>query len=160
MTPHLDGPMRPTPTETEAYTRADEHIAEAIAALGVPVRLEPGIRNAIGYDAGELGPGDHLNVEVSSTLEDLPDDEIPAARNERYFAALKRFWAERGYRPMSTVPSEDGADEPGAHPDWFRAVHVRHPADGCVVSLKQGRLGNLWITASMVAVAEGVSRET
>lgn len=145
----MDTPMRPTPTEKEAYVRADEHIAEAIAALDVPVRLEPGIRNAVGYDAGELGPGEYVNVEVSCTLEDLPDDETPAARNERYFAVLKRFWAERGYRPVA-----DTADEPGAHPEWFRAVHVRHPADGCVVSLKQGRVGNLWITASTIAVAD------
>ena len=139
-------PSQPIPDEQAAYARADEHIGEAIVALGDPVRLEPGIRNSVGFDAGAMGSELLCNVEVSYTLEDLRDDETPGARNERYFALLKEFWAQRGY-----VLASDTADGEDPQPSWFRAVHVEHPADHCHVSLKQGKLGNLWITASMVA---------
>ena len=139
-------PSQPTPDEKAAYARADEHIGETIVALGEPVRLEPGIRNSIGYDAGGLGTDELCNVEVSYTLEDLRDDEIPSVRNERYFARVKEFWAQRGYIPVSDTAEGDDPQPPG-----FRAVHVEHPADRCHLSLKQGKLYNLWITASLTA---------
>ncbi|MEV0650260.1 hypothetical protein AB0I28_33865 [Phytomonospora sp. NPDC050363] len=140
-------PSQPIPDEETAYARADEHIADAVAALGEPVRLEPGIRNSVAFDAGEMGTDLLCNVEVSYTLEDLPDDEPPAERNARYFAALKDFWTQRGY-----VVRSDSATATDPQPEWFRALHVEHPADRCRLSLKQGKPGNLWITASMVAL--------
>ncbi|GIG65060.1 hypothetical protein [Phytomonospora endophytica] len=140
-------PSQPIPSEQNAYARADEHIGEAIVALSDPVRLEPGIRNAIAYDAGGMGTGELSNVEVSYTLEDLRDDEIPSARNERYFAVLKEFWTQRGYVLVSDTAEGDDPQPPG-----FRAVHVEHPADRCHLSLKQGGQYNLWITASMTAL--------
>ena len=142
-------PSQPIPTESAAYQRADEHIGEAVVALSTTVRLEKGIRNSVPFDAGELGSGEFCNVEVAYTLEDLPDDEVPQVRNERYFERLKAFWAERGYELVS-----DTADREDPQPPWYRAVYVEHPADRCRVSVKQGRLGNLWITASMTAYTE------
>ena len=139
-------PSQPIPDEKTAYARADEHIGEAIVALEDPVRLEAGIRNSVGFDAGALGSDLLCNVEVSYTLEDLRDDQIPSVRNEHYFERLKGFWSQRGYVLVS-----DTADGDEPRPPWFRAVHVEHPADHCHLSLKQGKLGNLWITASMVA---------
>lgn len=146
-------PSQPIPTEAAAYLRADEHIGEAIVALSTSVRLEKGIRNAVPFDAGELASDEFCNVEVAYTLEDLPDDEAPMVRNERYFDRLKAFWAERGYVLIS-----DTADREDAEPPWYRAVYVEHPADHCRVSVKQGRLGTLWITASMTARTDPAER--
>lgn len=123
--------------ETQAYPRAEQHLRDAAAALDVAVRLKPGIRNAVELQPTRPESPRLVNVEVSYSCEILePATEIHA-RNRRLFEALLTWWAEQGYH----VVTED-------HSEPFTVVRVADPYDGFTVSLRQGRSGNLWFTAS------------
>ncbi|CAM3357862.1 hypothetical protein [Stackebrandtia soli] len=132
-----------TVTELDAYAVADELVSAAVGAItakGFRVRIQPGLRNAIPLDAGGIGDAESVNVEVSYQLEfrgggdgfgDMFD------RTEPLYATVEAWWRTRGYAVVLRQL------EPP-----FRALRARDPASGFAVSLKQGRIGNLWLTVS------------
>lgn len=121
--------------ETQAYPRAEQHIRDAVAALGTEVVLVPELRNAVSPPP-ESGQSHLVNVEVSYVAR-LPESDDVFARNRKLFQRLKQWWLEQGYELVTDVP-----DEP------FTVLRVDDPHDGFVIALRQGKIGNLWFTAN------------
>ncbi|GAA4910180.1 hypothetical protein LX16_2752 [Stackebrandtia albiflava] len=137
--------------ERQAYDRAEEHLRLVADVLRPPFGVTPGLRNSLAYHDVNGRPTDLTNVEVNYLLvhpgeaaADRIDDAVAADRaaalladNSRVFGQLEALWLERGYEVVTRT-----VDQP------HRVLRVRHPDDGFTVALKQGRQGNLWLTAS------------
>jgi hypothetical protein len=120
--------------ETQAYRRAEEHLCAAVAALGIEVRLIPGLRNSVpmkGLFGQETGL---VNVEISYGAE-LPSEGEVFERNRGVFQRLHDWWRGQGYQIVRYDASEP-----------FTVLVVVDPRDGFTVSLRQGKIGNLWLT--------------
>ncbi|MGH8792919.1 MAG: hypothetical protein ACRDXX_09765 [Stackebrandtia sp.] len=123
--------------ETQAYPRAEQHLHDAADALGVDVRLVPGVRNAVEILAEIDDEPALVNVEVSYSCE-LPKPEGDVFdRNRRLFERLGDWWRTQGYRIVTEEMSEP-----------FTVLRVADPDDGFVIALRQGKIGNLWFTVN------------
>jgi len=122
--------------ETHAYLRADQHVCDAVASIGMDVRLGPDYRNSVpmkGLPGAESG---RVNVEVRYSLELPPVEGDVFERNRGVFQRLKDWWRGQGYQVV-----RHDASEP------FTVLVVEDRRDGFTVVLKQGKVGNLWLTA-------------
>lgn len=122
--------------ETQAYRRADQHACDAVASLGMDVRLDPGYRNSVGMKRVLPRETKLVNVEVRYILELPPVEGDVFERNRGVFQRMKEWWVGQGYQVV-----RHDASEP------FTVVAVEDPRDGFTVTLRQGKIGNLWITA-------------
>ncbi len=131
--------------ETHAYLRAHQHVCDAVAAIGMDVRLDLDYRNSVpmkGLFSAESG---RVNVEVRYSLE-LPSAEGDVfERNRGVFRRLKDWWRGQGYQIVRHDTSEP-----------FTVLAVEDRRDGFTVVLKQGKIGNLWLTAGSPWVTTGV----
>lgn len=128
--------------ETQAYLRADQHVCDAVALIGMDVRLDSDYRNSVpmkGLSSAESG---RVNVEVRYSLELPPVEDDVFERNRGVFQRLRDRWRGQGYHVV-----RHDASEP------FTVLVVEDRRDGFTVVLKQGKIGNLWLTASSPWVA-------
>ncbi|GAA4901279.1 hypothetical protein LX16_0451 [Stackebrandtia albiflava] len=146
----------PISDETEAYRRAEAHIDAFRTAIDVRARLEPGLRNAVAYEPEDLGyvefdedDEDDLPVNVEVVYDLVPSSAEGVEdfdRNRGYFTRLAARLREDGW----IIIVEER--EPRA------VLTARHPQDDFLVTLEEGRTGNLWITASSPPVtATGIT---
>jgi len=123
--------------EAEAYQRADEHIAAVVDRLGREVMMKPGLRSTSVRDPVFGGEPKVVGVEVNYILV-FPEVDPPTfTGNADVFSRVEAWWTDNGYRITYRE-----RDRP------FRVLRVIDDQDGVTVALKEGRIGNLWLTAS------------
>lgn len=125
--------------ELGGYIRAEEHLRAAVDVVGADYAPKPGLRNSVPYQDADGKPTGLTNVEVNYVLERLEPAE-PFAGNVAVFERLEEFWLANGYTVVTRT-----VDQP------HRVLRVRH-TDDFTVALKQGKAGNLWLTASSAPV--------
>lgn len=123
--------------EADAYREAEAELAAAAALFGVPVTLRPGLRNSVDFGAGGLGDRNLVNVEVSYRCELPEPDGDVYERNRECFTRLADAWRRTGVA-VSTLRLD---------PPFF-VLRGRNEETGYSITLKQGRIGNLWLTVS------------
>lgn len=125
-----------TITKEQASQRVDDYLAQMVAVLLPPPRLE--LASAISglcKDPDDNGPQGRVDVGRTYWLRDIPRD-----RNRAFFDTLRRYWADRGYRVLG--------DQSGPSP----FVSVENPQDGFRMGIQESSQGDLSLGASSPCV--------
>ncbi|TWJ15395.1 hypothetical protein LX16_1098 [Stackebrandtia albiflava] len=132
--------------ELQGYVRAEEKLQPALVLLSADFDVMPGLRNSVPYDDENGRPTDFANVEINYLLKHrpplagVPAEELLAA-NSAFFTRVEELWDELGHRTITRT-----VEQP------FRVLRAQDPRDGFIIALKQGKIGNLWMTASSAPV--------